>query len=104
MNALLSFKVIMHEKPGNRNDINLKFVHLGLENAGFPTGRQGGIPPTQNIALSPHVNRLFCPRNVGFVIFMQFLAILPNMLPPPLVEPCWVSLVCELEETPFDNF
>ena len=83
MNALLSFKVIMHEKPGNHNDINLKFVHLGLENAGFPTGRLGGIPPTQNIALSPHVNRLFCPRNVGFVIFMQFLAILPNMLPPP---------------------
>ena len=65
MNALLSFKVIMHEKPGNHNDINLKFVHLGLENAGFPTGRLGGIPPTQNIALPPHVTDYFAPEMLG---------------------------------------
>ena len=39
----------------------------------------GGIRPTQNIALCPHVNPVFSPKNVGFVIVMHFLAILPKM-------------------------
>ena len=33
---------------------------------------------------------LFCPQNVDFVIFMQFLAILPKM--SPTSQPHWKSL------------
>ena len=85
----------MHEKPGNHIDINLKFVHLGLQNFGFPYVGVGtwGIPPTQNIALSLHVTPLVCPKNVDFVIFMQFLVI-STKIPLPLVKPDQETLGC----------
>ena len=45
-------------------------------------GGPGGITPnTQKISLSPHVPPLLCPKNVDFVIFMQFLVILFKMSP-----------------------
>ena len=71
----------MHEKPSNHIDINLKFVHLRFTKCRFPLlGREtGGIRPTQNIALSLHVNPLLSPKIVGFVIVMHFLAILPKI-------------------------
>ena len=40
----------------------------------------GGSATTQKIDLFPHVPQ-FCPQNVDFVIFMQFLAILSKMSP-----------------------
>ena len=51
---------------------------------GFPQCGRGGLedpPTTQNISLSPSLSPLFCPRNIDFVILMQFLAIL-SKLPP----------------------
>ena len=65
MNALLSFKVIMHEKPGNHNDINLKFVHLGLQNAGFPTGRLGGSLLPKILPCLPMLTDYFAPEMLG---------------------------------------
>ena len=45
-------------------------------------GEDWGITPNiQKISLSPHVPPLFCPKNVDFVIFMQFLVILFKMSP-----------------------
>ena len=40
----------------------------------------GGSPPTtQKIGYSPHVHSLFWAKNNDFVIFMQFLGILPKL-------------------------
>ena len=44
-------------------------------------------PTTQKIVFPP----LLCPKNVDYVIFMQFLAILPK-LSPPQVDPIWETL------------
>ena len=44
-------------------------------------GDWGITPNIQKISLSPHVPPLFCPKNVDFVIFMQFLVILFKMSP-----------------------
>ena len=51
---------------------------------GFPQCGKGGLedPPTnQNISLSPSLSPLLCPRNLDFVILMQFLAILSKLSP-----------------------
>ena len=54
------------------------------------TGETGGIPPTnRKIGLSPP---LIWPKNVDFVIFMQFLTILPK-LSLPQVDPIWETLM-----------
>ena len=53
-------------------------------------GDRGISPTTRKINLSPMSPLLFCHENVGFVIFMQFLAILPKMSPPQN-EPCEIK-------------
>ena len=41
----------------------------------------------------PYVPRLFCPKNVDFVIFMQFFALQPKLPQlPPQVDPQWETL------------
>lgn len=46
-----------------------------------PVGETGNTPTTQRIGLRPPPVPLplFCPKNIDFVIFMQFFAILPKM-------------------------
>ena len=51
--------------------------YVCFQNTGFP--RVGDPPTNQNIGLSLHFPPMFCPKNVYFVIFMQFLAILPKL-------------------------
>ena len=76
MNALLSFNVIMHEKPSNHIDINFKFLHLGLQYAGFPYWEGGWVDLSYpKYCLMTHVNPVLSPK-LEFVIFMQLLAIL----------------------------
>ena len=43
-------------------------------------------PTTPKIGLGPYVTPVF-PQNVDFVIFMQFLVILPKFVPPPTSQP-----------------
>ena len=59
-------------------------------------GAWGDRPPphTRKIGLfSPSLSPLFWPKNATFVIFMQFLAILSKLSPPPpTVDPFWETL------------
>ena len=54
---------------------------FGWRGGGGGGGAWGITPNIQKISLSPHVPPLFCPKNVDFVIFMQFLVILFKMSP-----------------------
>ena len=62
-----------------------------------PTGGDWGgsiHPTTRKIGLSPDVPLpLFWPKIADFVIFMQFLTILPKLSPAP-VDPIWETLLC----------
>ena len=50
-------------------------------------------PTTPKIGLGPYVTPVF-PQNVDFVIFMQFLIILPKLVPPPTSQnPIWETLL-----------
>ena len=55
-------------------------------------GGLGGIPPLpEKLACPPLGPPLFWPQNADFVIFMQFLAIMPNLSPHQLIpfgKPC----------------
>ena len=66
-------------KLSTLNHIVFRFLHR--EWAAFPLVEElGGTPPIpQNIGLSPNVPPLFCHKNADFVIFIQFLSILPKM-------------------------
>lgn len=66
----------------NFNSVKPQTIYTGLLKCKlFPNGgTKGGIlPTTQEIDLSLHVPPLFWPKNVYFVIFMQFLVIFPIM-------------------------
>ena len=50
-----------------------------------PNGGGWGDPPLpEKLACPPHVPPLLCPKKADFVIFMQFLAILPKLSPQPV--------------------
>ena len=64
------------------NSVKPQTIYTGLLKCRvFPSGgTKGGIlPTTQEIDLSLHVPPPFWPKNVDFVIFMQFLVIFPIM-------------------------
>ena len=47
------------------------------------------VPPCPPTVLTPKCPKM--PQNADFAIFMQFLAILPKLSPPP-VDPIWETL------------
>ena len=52
-------------------------------------------PPSPPSPPHIHISSLLCPKNVDFVIFMQFLAISSNSrhsLPPHKYQPTWKTL------------
>ena len=56
-----------------------------LFDQGFPLWGKGtgGFPPLpEKLACPPMSLPLFCPKNVDFVIFVQFLTIFPKLSPP----------------------
>ena len=59
----------------------LRIPFIALQGFLYWGGAWGITPNIQKISLSPHVPPLFCPKNVDFVIFMQFLVILFKMSP-----------------------
>ena len=59
----------------------LRIPFIALQGFLYWGGDWGITPNIQKISLSPHVPPLFCPKNVDFVIFMQFLVILFKMSP-----------------------
>ena len=63
-----------------------------------PMGGLGESPPdARKIGfLPPMLSPLFCPQNVDFVFFMQFLAILPKLSPSPTSPPYFGNLVVTL--------
>ena len=81
------------------NKLQLKYISLnvpsGYECRVSSSGRTEGdpFPLSKKNGSSLHFTLLFCPKNVDFVIFMQFLTILPKMsLVAALFEQKWKTL------------
>ena len=60
-----------------------KFTRVSTSEEGGG-GESGGIPPLPEKLACPSQPPLLCPKNADFIIFMQFLAILPKLSPQPV--------------------
>ena len=58
-----------------------KFTRVSTSEEG---GGEWGNPPTTRKLACPSQPPLLCPKNADFIIFMQFLAILPKLSPQPV--------------------